>query len=335
MSPPPAPKPVQATKEVPSKILRSAKRAPAITTPVLVGTPYRRMAAKMATRRRLKKSPSPRTAPSRYPLALYHEVIPLFPRKKLDDSERIHSSSARMSDDPNSAAKSSDSDTPKPNVPKPNIPKPDVPKPNIPTPPAKKASRDTPPPAPNTNPTPSAPPVSKFETGAHEKPADPGPSDEKTLAASTPLDVASTDSILHTRVFAAVIDAIIGITVSWILMAILPSAINRLGWLPYIAYMLIKDSLPFLEGQSIGKKAMSLRAVTTGGAPLTNNYKAGAIRNVFVAIPILALVELILLFTRENDPKRGLRLGDEFAHTKVITEGKREESSEPVSDENN
>ena len=111
---------------------------------------------------------------------------------------------------------------------------------------------------------------------------------------------------LGSRIVAYIIDAlVIGA------MCIIPIA----GWIAGIAYGLTRDSLPFLDGQSLGKKAMGLRAVTEDGQPLTNNWGPGIIRNIVLWIPLFPLVELIVLAT--ND--KGLRLGDQWAKTKVIS----------------
>ncbi|MCY7328788.1 MAG: RDD family protein [Saprospiraceae bacterium] len=83
-----------------------------------------------------------------------------------------------------------------------------------------------------------------------------------------------------------------------------------------IAYMLTRDGLPFLDGQSIGKKAMNIRAVTEDGLPLTNNWGPAIIRNILLLIPFLgALIELIVMLT--NDKKQ--RLGDQWAKTRVVS----------------
>jgi uncharacterized RDD family membrane protein YckC len=87
------------------------------------------------------------------------------------------------------------------------------------------------------------------------------------------------------------------------------------GWIAGIGYGLTRDSLPFLDGQSVGKKAMGLRAVTEDGQPLTNNWGPGIIRNIVLWIPLFPLVELIVLLTNQQ----GLRLGDQWAKTKVIS----------------
>lgn len=88
-----------------------------------------------------------------------------------------------------------------------------------------------------------------------------------------------------------------------------------LGLFVGVAYYITRDSLPFLDGQSIGKKAMGLRAVTEDGQPLTNNWGPGIIRNIVLLIPFFPLIELIVLLT--ND--KGLRLGDQWAKTKVVS----------------
>jgi uncharacterized RDD family membrane protein YckC len=99
-----------------------------------------------------------------------------------------------------------------------------------------------------------------------------------------------------------------------------PGFADRLAWLAGIAYLVTRDSLPFLGGQSVGKKAMKLRTVTRGGDSLVGNWQAALIRNGVLAIPLFAFVELFILLSREDKPERGLRLGDEWAKTKVIIE---------------
>jgi len=120
------------------------------------------------------------------------------------------------------------------------------------------------------------------------------------------------------RVTAAVIDMVVASGIAIGLAFILPGFADRLAWLAAIAYLVTRDSLPFLGGQSVGKKAMKLRAVTVDGQSLVGNWEAALIRNGVLAIPLFAFVELFILLTREDKPERGLRLGDEWAKTKVI-----------------
>jgi len=108
------------------------------------------------------------------------------------------------------------------------------------------------------------------------------------------------------RIVAYLIDAIL-----MALMSFVPIA----GWIAAIAYGLTRDALPFLDGQSVGKKAMGLRAVSEDGQPLTNNWGPSIIRNIVLWIPLFPIVELIVMLTNEN----GLRLGDQWGKTRVIS----------------
>ena len=115
----------------------------------------------------------------------------------------------------------------------------------------------------------------------------------------------SSTATVGNRVVAYLIDGIIG---------------SIFYYIPYIGigvaivYFLTRDGLPFLQGQSIGKKVMKIRAVTADGADLTNNWGANIIRNVVLFIPLFPLIELIVVM---NNPDK-LRLGDQWAKTKVV-----------------
>jgi uncharacterized RDD family membrane protein YckC len=124
---------------------------------------------------------------------------------------------------------------------------------------------------------------------------------------------------VSSRAIAVLIDWVIIIVAVSVLARILPFFASTLIWLFALAYIIARDSLPFLDGQSIGKKLMKIRVVTQDGRPITNNWEAALRRNAALAIPIFGLVELIILLTRETKPERGQRLGDEWAGTKVIT----------------
>ncbi|MGA0332485.1 MAG: RDD family protein [Kiritimatiellia bacterium] len=111
------------------------------------------------------------------------------------------------------------------------------------------------------------------------------------------------------RILAVLIDGLICMALS---------VVPVLGALAAIGYMLTRDALPFLDGQSVGKKAMKLRAVSSEtNAPLTNNWGASVVRNVVLYIPFFAIVELIVL----SNNKDNQRLGDQWAKTKVVVEG--------------
>jgi uncharacterized RDD family membrane protein YckC len=107
------------------------------------------------------------------------------------------------------------------------------------------------------------------------------------------------------RVLAALIDW--GITIP---IAFIPC----LGAIVCIAYGLTKDALPFLGGQSIGKKLMKIRAVTDTGESLSGNWGPAMLRQVVFFIPLFVFVELVVLLTNKDV----LRFGDQWAKTKVV-----------------
>ena len=119
---------------------------------------------------------------------------------------------------------------------------------------------------------------------------------------------------LNTRIIAALIDSAISGIPSAVLGHLSP-VLGQLCWLLGFAYLLTRDSLPFLGGQSIGKKVMKLKAVTLDGQSLVNKWEPAVIRNLSL---LISPVELYILFTREGKPNQGTRLGDEWAKTKVI-----------------
>jgi len=123
---------------------------------------------------------------------------------------------------------------------------------------------------------------------------------------------------LNSRIIAGLIDSAVAVGLQITLVMVLPHFAGQLAWLVAIAYLVARDSLPFLGGQSVGKKAMKLKAVTLDGKSLVNNWEPAIIRNVAFIVAPLALVELIVLFTREGKPEQGRRLGDEWAKTKVV-----------------
>ena len=100
-----------------------------------------------------------------------------------------------------------------------------------------------------------------------------------------------------------------------VLIMVVVSIIPILGFIVVIAYSLTRDALPFLDGQSIGKKVMKLRAVTEDGRPLTNNWGPAIIRNVVLFIPFFPIGELIVMLTNANKQ----RLGDQWAKTRVVS----------------
>lgn len=100
-----------------------------------------------------------------------------------------------------------------------------------------------------------------------------------------------------------------------IALVVAVSIIPFVGWFFGLAYMLTRDGLPFLDGRSIGKKVMKLRAVSAeDDQPLTNNWGPAIIRNIVLFIPFFPIIELIVMLTNEQK----LRLGDQWAKTRVV-----------------
>lgn len=184
------------------------------------------------------------------------------------------------------------------------IPSPDLPQspPSLPTPPA---SPPQPPPNAKTH----------EDIGENEEPTD----ERASLAPLT------------TRIVAVVIDYLVVMGLMMVVHILLPHFVSRVAWLLGMAYMVTRDSLPFLNGRSVGKTAMKLRAVNMDNQPLTGKWEPSLIRNAVLLIPFFALIELIVLLIREDKPERGRRLGDEWAKTKVIIEPVAKEEDTPES----
>ena len=107
------------------------------------------------------------------------------------------------------------------------------------------------------------------------------------------------------RFVAALIDGV---------LAAIASAIPAVGIIISIAYSLVKDALPFLDGQSIGKKAMGIRAVKEGsGEPLTDDYVTAIVRQVSLWIPFFNIIDACMVFTEDRR-----RFGDRWAKTVVV-----------------
>ena len=68
---------------------------------------------------------------------------------------------------------------------------------------------------------------------------------------------------------------------------------------------------------------MGIQAVTTAGKSLAGDWPPGLVRNVVLLIPFFAFVELFVLISRQ-EKRPMLRLGDEWAGTKVVNAGAKE-----------
>jgi uncharacterized RDD family membrane protein YckC len=131
----------------------------------------------------------------------------------------------------------------------------------------------------------------------------------------------------NSRFAAAAIDGVLSIGLMLTCFLILPDFAERLGWLVAAAYWIVRDSLAFSGGRSVGKMVMKLKVHTADDQPLVGNWRVALLRNAPLVIPFFALIEIYVLLTREESPARGRRLGDEWAGTKVIV------APDPVKDD--
>lgn len=124
----------------------------------------------------------------------------------------------------------------------------------------------------------------------------------------------------NARVVAVVIDLVITIGVSAVLMGLLPNFVAFLGPLLGLAYFVTRDSLFFLGGRSFGKKVMHLRVLSLVGDSLVGDWRSALIRNGVLLVLPMIFFETYLLLIRENTAMGGVRLGDEWAKTRVFVE---------------
>lgn len=146
-----------------------------------------------------------------------------------------------------------------------------------------------------------------------------------TTPAAEPLVTVSSgaagEATLGARIGGYLIDILVVMVISVVLSSILgriSGSLAVLGTLAAMAYLLLRDSLPFLGGQSIGKKVVKIKEVTEEGASLSGNWGPDLIRNAVLFIPFFPLVELVVLIAKNGKPGGLRRLGDEWGKTKVI-----------------
>lgn len=188
-------------------------------------------------------------------------------------------------------------DVPKPDIPKPDIPKPDIPKPDIPKPDIPQPASDQPLEPPVLTPRAGTGPI---HLRIAEETADP------TTANGAP-------AAFNPRFLAGLIDLVV-VVVIYLLLPKWPA--GGIALLVAAAYWLARDCLGILGGQSIGKRVIGLKVLTVEDQSLVGNWQAGIIRNLAL-LPLLPL-EMYVLMARDDQGRRGIRLGDQWAHTKVV-----------------
>ena len=206
---------------------------------------------------------------------------------------------------------SSESEGPKKDGP----PPPSIKTPTAPPPPSQAAmgsGSSTPPPSPPASAT--TPPMNvKVKQGSSENDAEDEWESDEVDESKVPLT---------TRLIAMGIDLAIGLGlyIAVVIISNFPflGFVSFLATPVYLAFILMRDGLPFLNGQSPGKSAMKIKAVTTDGQSLAGNWQPALVRNAVLLIPLFGLVELVVLLTREDKPEQGIRLGDEWGKTRVV-----------------
>lgn len=115
------------------------------------------------------------------------------------------------------------------------------------------------------------------------------------------------------RFVALLIDVVILAIPLGFLIAVAPS-MRFLLQLVGIVYMATRDTLPFFNGQSFGKKAMNIKVIREDtGAGIMGDYATGLIRYIPQIIPLLNIVDALMIFRDSSK-----RFGDDWAKTLVV-----------------
>ncbi len=85
------------------------------------------------------------------------------------------------------------------------------------------------------------------------------------------------------------------------------------GVITGFAYYFLKDAFPFLNGQSLGKKMLSIKVADANeGTGIEGNYGKALAREITTIIPLISLIDALMIFSNNQ------RLGDTIAHTIVV-----------------
>lgn len=108
------------------------------------------------------------------------------------------------------------------------------------------------------------------------------------------------------RLFALGIDLLVGVAVGFIpLVGVLLAPI----------YFLTRDSLPFLDGRSVGKKMMGLQVLDKNTLqPITEQYDKSILRAITLCIPVFQFLDAFMVLS-----SRRQRFGDIWAKTMVYS----------------
>jgi uncharacterized RDD family membrane protein YckC len=115
------------------------------------------------------------------------------------------------------------------------------------------------------------------------------------------------------RFVAALIDGIAA-SIPSIILSSISARLGIIGYIVQLAYIFTKDTIPQLEGQSIGKKVMKIQVIDEEtGQRITGDYAKGVIRCISLIIPLFGFVDALMVFSSERK-----RFGDKWAKTMVV-----------------
>ncbi len=92
-----------------------------------------------------------------------------------------------------------------------------------------------------------------------------------------------------------------------------------LFWVPVLnlilfAYLFVRDAIPQLNGQSLGKRMLGLRVINAEtGQHTTGKYAPVFLRELSLTIPIFNIVDALFIFSGSQK-----RIGDKWAKTVVV-----------------
>jgi len=116
---------------------------------------------------------------------------------------------------------------------------------------------------------------------------------------------------------AAIPPRILAFLIDFFICLIISVFFPIIGWFISTAYFLLRDALPFYDGQSFGKKIMKIRVLhAETSASLAHDYGRSILRSLLLFIPFFLLIELIVLL---RDKNKRQRLGDRVAKTVVVS----------------
>jgi uncharacterized RDD family membrane protein YckC len=125
-----------------------------------------------------------------------------------------------------------------------------------------------------------------------------------------------------------ILNRVIAKAIDFLIIGVLLEAVPKVGFFAGLIYLLIGDGL--FDGRSIGKRLIKLKVVLLESGQACG-YRESILRNapfavgyILMAMPLIGFVFPLIILVFESllmlGDERGLRLGDDFAKTRVIEE---------------